>query len=250
MFEPSKTPRIFGMPLGADFATGLVAGLNDKTGDMPPVDLARVEIFVNTSRMRRRIRQVFDAGPARLLPRIRLITDLANDPAADAGPPAASPLRRRLELSQFVAALLDQDPSLAPRAALYDLSDSLAKLMEEMHGEGVDPSAFAKLDVTDESGHWDRALKPAPHPTKTCDCAVSSITLPPAGSPPHRHIPLSWQGPQGRAAPPPCSCKRSRICHKGRLFYPASTLICLVMSGTGWMTIWSRKTTRNTGFAN
>ena len=159
MFEPSKTPRIFGMPLGADFATGLVAGLNDKTGDMPPADLARVEIFVNTSRMRRRIRQVFDAGPARLLPRIRLITDLANDPAADAGPPAASPLRRRLELSQFVAALLDQDPSLAPRAALYDLSDSLAKLMEEMHGEGVDPSAFAKLDVTDESGHWDRALR-------------------------------------------------------------------------------------------
>lgn len=120
MFEPSKTPRIFGMPLGADFATGLVAGLQDRMGDMAPANLARVEIFVNTSRMRRRIRQVFDAGPARLLPRIRLITDLANDHAADAGPPAASPLRRRLELSQFVAALLDQDPSLAPRAALYD----------------------------------------------------------------------------------------------------------------------------------
>tara|TARA_R110002167_G_scaffold359939_1_gene577076 strand:+ start:98906 stop:101842 length:2937 start_codon:yes stop_codon:yes gene_type:complete len=159
MFEPSKTPRIFGMPLGADFATGLVAGLQDRMGDMAPANLARVEIFVNTSRMRRRIRQVFDAGPARLLPRIRLITDLANDHAADAGPPAASPLRRRLELSQFVAALLDQDPSLAPRAALYDLSDSLAKLMEEMHGEGVDPTAFAQLDVADESGHWDRALR-------------------------------------------------------------------------------------------
>tara|TARA_R110002051_G_scaffold38640_5_gene82002 strand:+ start:5514 stop:8450 length:2937 start_codon:yes stop_codon:yes gene_type:complete len=159
MFEPSKNPRIFGMPLGADFATGLVAGLQDRMGDMPPADLARVEIFVNTSRMRRRVRQVFDAGPARLLPRIRLITELANDLTADAGPPAASPLRRRLELSQFVAALLDQDPSLAPRAALYDLSDSLAKLMEEMHGEGVDPAAFAQLDVTDESGHWDRALR-------------------------------------------------------------------------------------------
>jgi len=159
MFNPSSKPRIFGMPLGADFAGSLVAGLQDKLDGMPPADMARVEIFVNTSRMRRRIREVFDAGPARLLPRIRLITELANDPIVDAGPPSVSPLRRRLELSQLVAALLDQDPTLAPRAALYDLSDSLAKLMEEMHGEGVDPAIFTKLDVTDESGHWDRALR-------------------------------------------------------------------------------------------
>ncbi len=159
MFNPTDKPRIFGMPLGADFASSLVAGLQEKATHMPPADWARVEIFVNTSRMRRRIRDMFDAGPARLLPRIRLITDLANDPFTDVSPPAVSPLRRRLELSQFVAALLTEDPTLAPRAALYDLSDSLAKLMEEMHGEGVDPSAFTQLDVSDESGHWDRALR-------------------------------------------------------------------------------------------
>lgn len=159
MFNPTDKPRIFGMPLGADFASSLVAGLQEKATDMAPADWARIEIFVNTSRMRRRIRDMFDAGPARLLPRIRLITDLANDPFANVGPPSVSPLRRRLELSQFVAALLTQDATLAPRAALYDLSDSLAKLMEEMHGEGVDPTAFSDLDVSDESGHWDRALR-------------------------------------------------------------------------------------------
>ena len=126
---------------------------------MSATDWARVEIFVNTSRMQRRIKEVFDAGPARLLPKIRLITDLANDPLSGAGPLAASPLRRRLELSQFVAKLLDQDAHLAPRSALYDLSDSLANLMEEMHGEGVEPDVFSKLDITDESGHWDRALR-------------------------------------------------------------------------------------------
>lgn len=159
MFEPSSKPRVFGMPLGVDFATALVAGLQERGADMTPAAWARVEIYVNTTRMQRRIREVFDAGPARLLPRVRLITELANDPLVEAGPPAVSALRRRLELSQFVGALLTQDPDLAPRAALYDLSDSLAKLMEEMHGEGVDPAAFKDLDVTDESGHWDRALR-------------------------------------------------------------------------------------------
>lgn len=159
MFETSGKPRVFGMPPGADFASALVAGLQERGHEMSAVEWARTEIYVNTSRMQRRIRDVFDAGPARILPRVKLITELANDPLVEAGPPSISPLRRRLQLSQFVAKLLDQDPDLAPRAALYDLSDSLANLMEEMHGEGVDPSVFAELDVTDESGHWDRALR-------------------------------------------------------------------------------------------
>jgi len=159
MFEPSSNPRVFGMAPGADFATSLVDGLQRQGSALSKTDWARVEIYVNTSRMQRRIREVFDAGPARLLPRVRLITDLASSPLTDAGPPAVSPLRRRLELSQLVGSLLTNDPDLAPRAALYDLSDSLAKLMEEMHGEGVDPRVFDGLDVTDESGHWDRALR-------------------------------------------------------------------------------------------
>lgn len=159
MFKPTETPRVFGMPAGADFATSLVNGLQALGTDLAPLDWARVEVFVNTSRTQRRIRSVFDAGPARLLPRIRLITDLANDPTVDVGQLAISPLRRRLELSQLVAALLDNDPTLAPRSALYDLSDSLATLMEEMHGEGVDPAVFDRLNVADESGHWDRALQ-------------------------------------------------------------------------------------------
>lgn len=158
MFERSDTPRIFASPPGVDFAQGLVDGLVARAANMPPTDLARVEIYVNTTRMQRRIREVFQAGPARLLPRIRLITELANDPVSLDLPPAVSPLRRRLELSQFVAKLLEREPDLAPRAALYDLSDSLTKLMDEMQGEGVSPDAIAKLDVTDQSGHWQRAL--------------------------------------------------------------------------------------------
>ena len=156
MFDPSDNPRIFGAPPGVDFARGLVQGLMDRTSGLDPQALARVEIYVNTTRMQRRIRTEFDAGPARLLPRIRLITDLARDPISTDIPPPVSPLYRRLELSQAVAKLLEQQPDLAPRAALYDLSDSLANLLDEMHGEGVAPEVISALDVTDQSGHWQR----------------------------------------------------------------------------------------------
>ena len=159
MFDPSDKPRIFALPPGADFASGLVAGLVDRANNLRPDAWARTEIYVNTTRMQRCIRSVLDAGPPCLLPRIRLVTDLALDPVSLAIPAAISPLRRRLELSQFVAKLLEQEPDLAPQTALYDLSDSLASLMDEMQGEGVSPDTIATLDVSDQSGHWDRALK-------------------------------------------------------------------------------------------
>jgi ATP-dependent helicase/nuclease subunit B len=159
MFNATPKPRVFGLPPGADFADHLVTGLIAFASDMSPKDFAKIQIFVNTSRMQRRIRDVFDAGPPRLLPRIRLITDLAMDPISAQVAPPVSPLRRRLELAKLVSGLLDQEPELAPRAALYDLSDSLAKLMDEMQGEGVTPDDISTLDITDQSGHWDRSLK-------------------------------------------------------------------------------------------
>ncbi|WP_322893175.1 MULTISPECIES: PD-(D/E)XK nuclease family protein [unclassified Yoonia] len=159
MFDPTTGPRIFGEPCGVDFAKGVVDGLMARAQGMPPEDLARVEIYVNSARMQRRIRAMFDAGPALLLPRIRLITDLAKDPVSRDIPPAVAPLQRRLQLSQLVARLLEQEPDLAPRTALYDLSDSLAALMDEMQGEGVSPDAIAALDVSDQSGHWARAQR-------------------------------------------------------------------------------------------
>ncbi|SMY07210.1 double-strand break repair protein AddB [Flavimaricola marinus] len=159
LFSDTETPRLFGLPPGADFAQALVDGLIGQMQDPAPEALGRVTLFVNTRRMQRRIREVFDAGPARILPRIRLITDLSRDPAASDLPPAISPLRRRLELSQLVAGLLDRTEGLAPRAALYDLADSLARLMDEMQGEGVTPADIAALDVTDQSGHWARSLE-------------------------------------------------------------------------------------------
>ena len=76
MFDPLPHPRLFGMPPGADFPAALVDHLRAAYADRPPQDLARVRLIVNTRRMARRIRDLFDQGPALLLPRIELITDL------------------------------------------------------------------------------------------------------------------------------------------------------------------------------
>ncbi|MDF1854935.1 double-strand break repair protein AddB [Pseudooceanicola sp.] len=159
MFKPLPYPRLFGMPPGADFPAALVAHLQAQYAGRPPQALARVRLIVNTRRMARRIRDLFDRGPALLLPRIELITDLgATLHDVDLGP-AVSPLRRRLELAQLISALLEAEPDLAPRSALYDLADSLAAVLSEMQGEGVPPEALERLDVSDLSGHWARALK-------------------------------------------------------------------------------------------
>jgi ATP-dependent helicase/nuclease subunit B len=153
MFD-SPGPRLFALPPGVDFPSALVDGLRQRMADQPPEAMARVQLYVNTARMRRRIIDLFAAAGPGLLPRVRLVTDLA---ALTPGlPPPVPPLRRRLELAQLVGGLLQAQPDLAPRAALYDLADSLATLLDEMQGEGVSPDAIARLDVSDHSAHWQR----------------------------------------------------------------------------------------------
>ncbi|WP_227269154.1 double-strand break repair protein AddB [Roseobacter weihaiensis] len=157
MFEPTGKPRLFGLAPGVDFPKGLMAGLIARAASSPPESLGRVQLIVNTARMERRLQQLFDAGPPRILPRISLLTHLDLLDPAVVVPPAVSPLRRRLELISLVARLIDQQQELAPRSSLYDLTDSLAALMDEMQGEGVSAEEITALDVSDESGHWQRA---------------------------------------------------------------------------------------------
>ncbi|MBR9843187.1 MAG: double-strand break repair protein AddB [Rhodobacteraceae bacterium] len=158
MFEADHHPHVFAVPPGADFPRAIVEGLLKRFANHPPEDLARVELIVNSARMQRRIREMFDAGPACLLPRIRLLSDYGSAAFASDIPPPVSPLRRRFELVRLIAQLLEAQPDLAARASLYDLADSLATLMSEMNGEGVSAEDIEGLDISDQSGHWERAL--------------------------------------------------------------------------------------------
>ena len=159
MFDQSDRPRVFGLAPGVDFPSALVQGLRTRLECQPPDAMARVDLIVNTNRMARRLRDIFDDGAPGFLPRVRLVTDLDTLVPGITLPPATSSLRRRLELVQLVSKLITADPTLAPRSSLYALSDSLANLIDEMQGEGVAASAVAELDVSDQSGHWERAQR-------------------------------------------------------------------------------------------
>lgn len=148
--------KVFGLAAGVDFPAALVAGLRARLAGQPPEAMAGVTLYLNTQRMRRRVIEIFTAGEAAYLPRLRLVTDLGQDVLMAGVPAAVSGLRRRLELTQLVAGLLAAEPDLAPRAALYDLADSLATLMDEMQSEGVTPDRVAAVDVSDHSAHWAR----------------------------------------------------------------------------------------------
>lgn len=157
MFEPSDKPRIFALPPGVDFPKALIEGLLQRCDTSNPATLARAEIYVSTRRMARRIRTIFDQGPARLLPKTSLLTDIGTGSALL--PPQTTSLRRRLELAQLISKLLEQEPDIAARSSIYSLADSLAELMDEMHGEGVPPETINSLDFSNMSGHWARAQK-------------------------------------------------------------------------------------------
>lgn len=157
MFEPVEFPRVFALEPGVDFPRALVDGLRQRLAGAPPESMARTRLMVNTRRMARRIRDLFDQGPPCLLPRISLVTDLGEFGEIAHVPPPVPPLRRRLELARIIERLLQKQPDLAARASLFDLADSLSDLIDEMHGEGVDAQAIQALDVSDLSGHWERA---------------------------------------------------------------------------------------------
>ncbi|MBL4916610.1 double-strand break repair protein AddB [Szabonella alba] len=150
------TPRLFGLPPGADFPQALVAGLIARMADRPPEAMARVTLILASSRMRERVTAAFAGTGARLLPRLRLISEPEMlGPLPDL-PAAQSPLRRRLELARLITGLIEADPGIAPRSAVHDLAQSLAALIDEMQGEGVTPEAIAALDVAEHADHWAR----------------------------------------------------------------------------------------------
>ncbi|MCY4207457.1 MAG: double-strand break repair protein AddB [Roseovarius sp.] len=156
ILDPAISPRVYGVPAGAEFPEAVVLGLREGFLDHPPEVLASARLIVTTRNMARSIRAHFDEGPALLLPKITLLSDFGDETGIPGIPDPVSPLKRRLELAGLISALLDARPDMAPRTSLYDLADSLSELMDEMHGEDVSPDLIGKLDIADQSGHWKR----------------------------------------------------------------------------------------------
>ena len=159
IFSADPKQSLFATVPGDSFANSVIVGLRQRLNDQPPELMGRVSIYANSARMRDKIIESAQYGPAGFVPRVRLLTDLPGDFKDGPFEKPASSLRRRLELRQMVARLVSQEPGLAPISAVADLSDSLFALIEEMADEGVSHSDIAGLDVSDESGHWERAQR-------------------------------------------------------------------------------------------
>ncbi len=150
------TDKVFSLPPGVDFATELVRGLKVRLEGQPTEAMAKVTLYLNSQRMRRRVTEVFVQGQASFLPRMFVLSDLASHPIlADLAPPN-SPLRRQLDLARLIDGLLQAQPDLAPRVALFDLAQSLGLLLDEMQDEGVSAESVSDLDVSGHSAHWAR----------------------------------------------------------------------------------------------
>ncbi len=114
---------------------------------------------MNTRRARRALVERLSSGGARLLPRIRVVTELADDPLGPAElPPPTPALRRRLELARLVGGLGAAAGQLVAGTTAFDLADSLAELLDEIEGEGLDPATLATLDVAEHAAHWQASL--------------------------------------------------------------------------------------------
>ena len=159
MFEAQISPRVFAVPIGCDYLQTFVNGLLRRFETDPPEALARTEIFVNTRRMARRLHEELISKGAILLPKIRVLSEIASHPDLPVTLPEPIPkLRRQLRLAQLVGGLLATDQSIAPQSAKFDLAQSLAALLDEIQGEGIPLSDLSAIKVDDESGHWQRSL--------------------------------------------------------------------------------------------
>lgn len=158
LFPPAGGPRVFALPPGVDFLGALVAGLDARL-PADPLALAEVEVWVNTRRAARALAERMATGGPRLLPRIRVVTELADAALAPLDLPApVPPLRRKLELARLVRGLTEASPDLAPGSAVFDLADSLAALLDELHDEGLSPAVLGAVDAAEHAAHWQKSL--------------------------------------------------------------------------------------------
>ncbi len=160
MFEFQEHPRVFSVPVGRNYLNDLVSGLIHRFDDHPPEALAKTEIYVNTRRAERKLHALLTQSGARLLPRVHLLTQIDSHPCLPIRLPAPeSALKRRLMLAQLIKALLQKEPGLAPKTAIFSLANSLAAVVDEFQSEGVSFSSLEQINVDDLSGHWDNSLK-------------------------------------------------------------------------------------------
>lgn len=156
-------PVVFSIPPIRAFADALVAGILVQHG-ADPLSLARGMALVPNNRAGQAIREAFvrQAERGLLLPRIVALGDMELDEKTGASldpiddepiPPAVEPLRRQLMLARLIQRGKGLDAAEAMR-----LAGELARTLDQMIVEEVEPSRLRELDMGELSEHWARSL--------------------------------------------------------------------------------------------
>lgn len=170
MAEPRR-PRLHTIPAHRGFADALVAGLMRRTGG-DPLTLAQGMILLPTNRGVRAVTEAFvrASGGGLILPRMVALGDpelgeaagSALDPAdADAPPPPAiAPHARRMILARLVEEERKRAGQPVTAAEAVRLAGDLARTLDQMLVEEVEPDELARLDLGPElTEHWQAALQ-------------------------------------------------------------------------------------------
>jgi ATP-dependent helicase/nuclease subunit B len=159
-------PSVYNVPINRGFADALAAGLLARAkGDR--LALARAIVLLPNNRAQRAITDAFvrRAEGGLLLPRLVSIgdPDLDDrigplfDPAGDERvPPAIDPLARQLILARLIGEARKGDP-VEPVEAVR-LAADLARTLDQMIVEEVDPAELAKAVPAELSQHWQVSL--------------------------------------------------------------------------------------------
>lgn len=159
-------PRLYTIPAHRAFADALVTGLIRRFGG-DPLQLARGLVLLPNNRAKLAVTNAFvrAKGGALVLPRLVAIgaDDLgeaigaALDPAdaPDPPPPAVEPLTRRMILARLVK---EAKPSLDTAEAVR-LAGDLARTLDQLIVEEVDPARLSDLDLGELTDHWRQSLE-------------------------------------------------------------------------------------------
>lgn len=166
-----RGPRVYTIDAGMPFVDALAAGIVADLG-ADPAALSTVRVLVPSRRSARSLTEAFlrqSGGRAMLLPRISPIGDVDEDELAlqDPGddgsglpvglslPPPIPPLRRQLLLTRLILAF-GRNAATPDQAAR--LAAELARLLDQIHTEGLDVRRLGELVPERFARHWELTL--------------------------------------------------------------------------------------------
>lgn len=158
-----QRPSVYTIPPHRSFADALVAGLMAREG-RDRMTLARGLILLPNNRAVRAVQDAFVRRAERglLLPRLVAIGDPELDECIGAMldpldgepvPPAVDSLQRQLILARLI-----EQAHGARGAEAMRLAAELARTLDQLHVEGLEPARLRDVDVGALTAHWQRSL--------------------------------------------------------------------------------------------